>query len=330
MRRLLACLVATAGALTAAPSAHATLVYVKGTNSSVPHVWWARDDGTRPHRIGAGTLPVISPNGRWVAWIDMTHQAVRLRRVKGTFVRTVVRSPDAGTLTFSPDSRWLGLVRGGRLDAYDIAARRRSTLARGTINGFSFSPDSTAIVYGTSGSSTAFDAPSDLYVATLAGGARTRVTRDHRSLYPLWGPAGDIVFDRQTRRAGDAPIYNLYAIHPDGSAFRRITALKIPPLLDGLVPLDFSADGHRLLAEFVGQDTSVGFTVNPATGRTRSLARNVETGFVASALTTDGRTVLGMTGGADPANRHDVVTMPYNGGKSKVLVRRAAYPQWSR
>ena len=101
-------------------------------------------------------------------------------------------------------------------------------------------------------------------------------------------------------------------------------------LLSGLVPLEISADGRRLLADFTGQDTSVGFAVNLQNGKTRALSKNMETGFVATDLSADGRTVLGQTGGADPGNRHNVVTMPYAGGKPKVLVRRAAYPDWTR
>jgi hypothetical protein len=194
----------------------------------------------------------------------------------------------------------------------------------------SFAPDSKALVYGTSGRNQAFDAPSDLYAVTLGSESKTRVTRDRKSLLPLWGANGEIVFDRQTPRDGDAPKLNLYGIHPDGGALRRITALKIPPLLSGLVPREMSADGRRLLAEFEGQDVSVGFAVNPASGKTRSLSKNMETGFVAADLSADGRTVLGMTGGPDPANRHNVVTIPYAGGKPKVLVRRAAYPDWTR
>jgi hypothetical protein len=65
-------------------------------------------------------------------------------------------------------------------------------------------------------------------------------------------------------------------------------------------------------------------------GRTRALSKNMETGFAAGGLSADGRTVVGMTGGADPANRHDVVSVPYAGGKPTVLVKRAAYPDWSR
>ena len=45
-------------------------------------------------------------------------------------------------------------------------------------------------------------------------------------------------------------------MNPDGSARRQITHTKVPALLEGLVPMQFSSDGTRLLAEYVGQDTS--------------------------------------------------------------------------
>jgi Tol biopolymer transport system component len=330
-KRLIASLIAAAGALAAVPpGAGATLAYVKGPNSSKPQVWVARDDGTHQRKIARGNQPAISPDGAWVAWRDSADDTVRLRKVAGHNVRRVAKSLTVGGIAFSPDSTRLGVALRGRLVVHDIAARETDLVARGFINGFSFSPDSASLVYGTSGRNEAFDAPSDLYALPLGSDSKTRVTRDRKSLNPLWGPAGEIVFDRQTPRQGDAPRYNLFAIHPDGGALRRITALRIPPLLSGLVPRDMSADGRRLLAEFTGQDTSVGFAVNPASGRTRALSKNMETGFVATALSADGRTVLGQTGGADPANRHDVVTLPYAGGKPTVLVRRAAYPSWTR
>jgi Tol biopolymer transport system component len=330
-KRLIAYLIAAAAWLAAFPAAAgAALVYVKGPNSGHPVVWAARDDGTAPRRIATGSLPVISPDGKWVAWRDFANNAVRLRKVRGRNVRKIAKSLSIGAVAFSPDSKRLGMALRRRLIVYDIAARASATVARGFINGFSFSPDSASLVYGTSGRDEAFDAPSDLYALELNSDNKMRVTRDRKSLNPLWGPNGEIVFDRQTRREGDAPRYNLFGIHPDGGALRRITALRIPPLLSGLVPLEMSADGGRLLADFTGQDTSVGFAVNPRTGRTRALSKNMETGFMATDLSADGRKVLGQTGGADPANRHNVVTVPYAGGKPTVLVRRAAYPDWTR
>jgi hypothetical protein len=66
-------------------------------------------------------------------------------------------------------------------------------------------------------------------------------------------------------------------------------------------------------------------------GATRALSKNFETGTVGFDLTRDGKTILAHTGGPDPGAAHDVVTVPYNrGGKVKVIVEDAAYPDWTR
>jgi hypothetical protein len=317
-------------ALVLAAPAQAALVYVKNPAADKPGVFVARDDGSQPRRIGTGTTPTVSADGRWVAWVSADPlPRVMLRLAdRSRPARRVARASTAGELAFSPDSTKLAMVLTGRLAVHDIAERRTTEAAAGVIRGYSFSPDSTSIVYGTSGRDEAADAESDLYIIELGAGPRQRITRDRKSLNPLWGPNG-IVHDRQKVRPGMAPSYNLFDIQPDGGSLRRITSLRIPSLLSGLVPVEFSGDGTRLLAEFVGQDTGVGFAVNPRSGQTRSLSRNAETGFVGFDLTADGRTVLGHTGGPDPAARHNVVTMPYRGGDPTVLVRRAAFPDWS-
>jgi Tol biopolymer transport system component len=329
--RSIAALAAGAALLLIAPAARAELVYVKKPVSSSPQVWVAHDDGAAARRLGTGLQPVISPDGHWVAWrAPGSRERVLLAKSTGGTPRRIVRSTQIGDLRFSPDSKKLGIALRSRLLVYDLAAGEQFAAAHGFVRGFSFSPDSRALVYGTSGRDEALDAPSDLYALELGSDGKTRVTRDRKSLNPLWGPDGEIYHDRQIRRSGDAPSYNLFAIHPDGGALRRITSLKIPRLLSGLVPLDISADAKRLLALFTGQDTAFGFAVNPATGNTRALSKKAETGFVGTDLSADGRTVLGMTGGPDPASRHDVVTVPWAGGRPTVLVRGATTPHWTR
>jgi hypothetical protein len=317
--------------LLAAAPAHARLVYVKDPGSESPRVYVAEDDGTKPRRIGSGHSPTVSADGRWVAWVAPGGlERVMLRRAdRSRKARQVGRASFVGELHFSPDSKQLGMTLSNRLRVHDIPTRTTFNAGSGNIRGFSFSPDSKAIVYGTSGQNDAVDAESDLYVIEFDAGPRQRITRDRTSINPLWGPNG-IIHDRQRARPGDAPSYNLFEIQPDGGSLRRITSLRIPSLLSGLVPVELSADGSRLLAEFVGQDTGVGFAVNPRTGSTRSLGRDMENGFVGFDLSADGRTVVGHTGGPDPTARHDVVTMPWGGGEPTVLVRRAAFPDWSR
>jgi hypothetical protein len=328
--RCMAGLVVAATLLVVAPDARASLVYVSKPSSAKPTVRIARDDGTHGRKLGSGVDPVISPDGRYVAWRTLDDVArVVVRKVKGHVVRRVALADGVGRFDFSPNSRWLAVELPDRLIAYHVIRHSRRTVLHAHPRGFSFSPDSRTLVFGSAGRRDAADAPSDLYSRPLLSKTRTRITYDRKSLNPVWGTAGEIVFDRQTRRDGDAPKYNVFAIHPDGGAMRRITSLKIPSLQSGLVPLELSGDAKRLLAEFEGQDTSAGFAVNPATGSTRSLSRDLENGFVASDLSEDGRVVLGATGGPDPTSRHDVVTMPWTGGEPTVLVRRASSPDWT-
>jgi hypothetical protein len=97
------------------------------------------------------------------------------------------------------------------------------------------------------------------------------------------------------------------------------------------VPLEISADGRRLLAAFTGQDVEVGFTVSLTSGKTRALSQDFESGTVGFDLAGDGKTILAHTGGPDPSAAHDVVVVPYaRGGKTKIIVEDAAYPDWSR
>jgi Tol biopolymer transport system component len=329
-RTIITLLGATIALISAAP-AQAKLVYVKGPIDA-PHVFVADDDGTNPHKVGDGRSPAISSDGRWVAWVtdeDNSLQQVHLRLAdRSRKARDLVRSDFVGDLKFSPDAKQLAIELRNRLWVYNIHDRESVKAASGQIRGFSFSPDSASIAFGTSGQDDAADAPSDLYSFAIADKKRRRITRDRKSLNPLWTARG-IVHDRQKRRPGAAPSYNLFEIQPDGGSLRRITALKIPDLVSGLVPLERSDNGKRLLAEFVGQDTSVGFAVNPKSGKVRALSRDSENGFVAAGLTADGRTVLGVTGGPDPNNKHNVVTMPYTGGKPTVLVKKASDPDWS-
>jgi hypothetical protein len=329
--RTLMLMLGTALALLAAAPAQARLVYVKGAASLNPTDFVANDDGTNPRELGPGHSPAISENGRWAAWVKLgSPDRVVIQRVdkRRTHARRVGTGSQFGELRFSPNSRLLGTVRDKRLRVYRTRQRKEVRTARGNIRGFSFSPDSETLVYGKARRGD-FDAPADLFTAQPDGDGRTRITRDRRSLNPLWGPTG-IVHDRQRWRQGDAPAYNLFEIQPDGGDFRRITDLTIPSLVSGLIPLELNANGARLLANFVGQDTTVGFRVNTKSGSVKSLDSDFENGFVAADLTDDGRTVLGHTGGADPGNRHNVVMMPYRGGEQKVLVRRAMSPDWSR
>jgi hypothetical protein len=257
--------------------------------------------------------------------------AVVLQRLDAGSQRLVMRARSIDSLRFSPDSGRLGAIAAGRrVRVYDIASGRLRDAAEGEIRGYSFSPDSKQIVVGRA-EGKKFQAPSDLYAGPVMGGGKLlQITDFGRAMNPVWG-AKEIVFDRFRRRKGDAPAFNLWALDPaDGAALRRLTKLKIPKLVSGLVPLELSSNSRRLLSVFTGQDTEVGFTVATSSGKTRALSMDFESGLVGFDLSSNGRRILAHTGGPDPAAAHDVVTVPYRGGKPTVLVEDAAYPDWTR
>ena len=320
--------------LWAAP-AHAKLVYVKQPASVSPVVYVAKDNGKQPRRLGIGRAPTISPDGQWVAFVTVPAggsemDTVVLQRLSAGSQRLVMRSRSIASLRFSPDSAKLAAIAGGkRVRVYDLAADTLHVAAAGEIRGYTFAPDSRTIVYGRA-ERAKLQAKSDLYAVPVLGGRVSRLTELGNAANPAWGPK-EIVFDRFKRRKGDAPAYNLWSLTPlVEDSLRRLTNLTIPPLVSGLVPLEQSADGRRLLTVFTGQDTEVGFTVQMRTGRSRALSTDFERGIVGFDLSADGRTILAHTGGPEPSNEHNVVTVPYGGGEPKVIVEAAAYPDWNR
>lgn len=333
----LAAVAALVAVLGAADPVSADLVYVKDVTATKrpPSVWIARDDGTQARKLGEGSLPRIAPDASSVAYVHARadgKQDLMLVPATGGEPRRLTTSSRVESMRFSPDSKLLAAEIGGRrLAVYEIATGRSGTVARGFIKGLSFSPDSTRIAFGRGVDATASGA-SDVFSVTTVGEDLEQLTEDGRSLLPVWGPERIALVKQKGRTTGASgvPAYDIWVMTPTGRRARRVTRTKVPPLVSGLLPLEWSADGRRLLGQYVGQDVQVGFTVNPFTGRTRALSRDPERGKVAYGLSTDGSAILAMTGGPDPSQNHNLVSAPYEGGTSTLLVRSAAYPDWSR
>jgi Tol biopolymer transport system component len=339
--------IGVAAAMLAVPSAaQATLVFVRGPLK--PTVWAAADNGSAQHKIAPGSFPRVSPDGKVIA---LLHQGEG-RRAQPELIlapadgsappsRLVSGWREPSTFAWSPDSRSVAVVLGPeigskRLVLIDTVTGAQQTIAHGFFNGVSFSPEGGQLVYGRSGSER-YPLRSDVYRFDIPVGQSVRfappvrLTHDQRSLSPLWGPGGTIVFAKQLgakqRRYG--PKNELFLMDPQGKAVRRLTHTKVDPLTQGLYPTQWSANGSRLLTEYEGQDTSYAVTVNPRTGAQRALTKEREQGFVGTALSADGSTVLGWLGGFEPGPGHKVVTIPYGGGKPKVLAKNAFEPDWS-
>lgn len=343
--KLLLPALAVAALLALPAAASATLSYVKNPFNST--VFVAGDDGSGARKVETGHNPHVAPNGLSVAYLHegaKNAQELKIAAATGGPGKTLMTNlREAFYVTWSPDSKTIAALRGPELGKrklvlIDVATGLQSVVAQGFFSGFSFSPDGTEIAYSVA-KSEKYPPRSDVFrfpvpipgVVNVRAPEPVRLTSDHRSSQPLWGPQ-KIVFVKtlgKNRRYG--PKNELFLMNPQGKQVKRLTHTKVPPLLQGLFPTDWSADGSRLLTEFQGQDTSYAVVVNPKTGAQRPVAGTGETGFVGTDLSADGSLVLGFNGGFDPGlKNHKVQTVPYGGGKPKTLVKEAFEPSWNR
>jgi hypothetical protein len=345
-------------ALLAFPAvAGATLAYVsvpkltgggKSVHLTPSRVVVANDDGSSPQTIQQGTSPHVSPDGLSVVYLHEGgghKQEMKLVSSLEGPIRTLMVGWRVPFYTaWSPDSTLIAALRGPELGKQklvliNVLTGAQRVVARGFFSGFSFNTDGSEIVYSRAGSEK-YPPRSDVFrdafvppgAVSVAAEKPVQLTHDHRSLDPLWGPTNQIVFVKQieAKKRKYGPKNELYLMNPQGKGVKRLTHTKVDPLLQGLFPTDWSANGRRILAEFEGQDTSYAVGVNATTGAQRPIGKAGETGFVGTALSADGKTVLGFEGGFDPANKHDVVSVPYGGGKPTVLAKNAYEPSWSR
>lgn len=326
-------------------TAGATLTFIR--NPLHPTVYAANDNGSAAHKVGSGSNPRVSPDGQTIVFYRSgkgNRPSELMIAVRGGPPKKLASGwQDPFVFAWSRDSSTIAILLGPevgrqRLTTIDVASGVQQTIARGFFNGVSFAPAGGQLVYGQSNKE--FGSKSDVYrvdivppgAIPVAATQPRRLTTDHQSFAPLWGPSEKIVFVKHLgeKHRQFGPKDELYLMDPGGERVKRLTHTKVEPLLFGLSPTEWSASGKHLLAEFGGQDTTYAVTVNPRTGAERALTSEREVGFVGTALSSDGKLVLGSLGGFEPGPGHRVVSIPYAGGKPKVLASNAAEPDWNR
>jgi hypothetical protein len=336
-----------AGVSTGPSSATPTVAYVQQTATSQPVVWTIRADGTQNTRVGFGFTPVIAPNGVQVAaslfgaGTGETGPALAIYSTNGTPTQTYfnLKRETTEPLAWSRDGRFLAVdlqstavknaARRSGLAIVDAMTGTAKVIAHGQLFGASFAANrSDEVVYGLAASD-ALNARVNVYRSGADGSRTVALTRDGRSLFPLWGSNG-IAYDRERLRREDAPVYQIWLRSPSGAS-RRLTSIRVRSLVSGLVPLAFSADGTKLLAQFEGQDTSEAWTVSVSSGRARRLTpHSLRAPLQAAGISSDGGTLLVNEGGVDgPASEGRVATLPFAGGRSTVLAAHGAQASWN-
>ena len=327
------------------------LAYVTSSEAHpFPIVWSSRADGSEPEQLGPGDGPLLSPDGSMVAAglfgaegdtengpslaIYSTAGAAALKL--GSLARA-----SALPLAWSPDSRYLAVylqstavrnvARHSGLAILDTRTGSLRTVASGIVYGASFAADgSDRVVFARAGSQL-LSAAVNLYTVSPGGAGLRRITSDGRSLFPIWDPArpGYIAYDSERLRAGDAPVYQIWLRSLHGGRPRRLTSVRVRSLVSGLMPLAFSRSGSRLLAEFVGQDTSEAWTVRVPSGRARAVRVNGRQA-VGGGISSDGSRLLVDEGVIEgPATGDDVLSVPFGGGAPTLLVAHAAQASWN-
>jgi Tol biopolymer transport system component len=340
--RLIALLVVVASLFAALPAvAQATLVFSR--NPLNPSVFKANDNGSGVKKIGPGFSPKISPDGETIVFFrggngaKQKPELMAVATAGGPVRKLATDWQDNFVFAWSPDSQTIATLIGPelgkqKLTTINVISGAQHTVASGYFNGVSFSPENPSeLVYGRAPSEK-YPPKTNVFRASLSDGATVQLTKDNRSETPLWGPGGKVVFIKlvggKQRKYG--PKNDLYTMSPTGTGVKRLTNTKVDPLTVGLSPTAWSASGNQLLTEYGGQDTSYAVTVNPKTGAEKTLTKEREVGFIGTALSSDGTSVLGWLGGFEPGPNKKVVSIPYKGGKPKVLVSNAAEPDWSR
>jgi Tol biopolymer transport system component len=329
MRRALAAaaLLALAGAGCGGRGAigRTQLVYAVATSFSASHswIWRARPDGTHRVRLVEGRNPQLAPNGRLVAYarsprelyvVSISGGRPRLLRRgvgKHAFVSGFVWSPTSRQIA-TVETKSLVLVDVGTGRARPFGGTRRPRVVG--VGDPSFSPDGRRIVFDR------FDRTGgDLELFDTRTGRTRRLTRDHRSMFPVWGPRG-IAFNR----AGFVRGGDVWLLDPRTGKSRRLTHTRA-----GIYPVAWSADGRRLLAANPATHNGRLWAVDVRSGRARDL-----TGWVGDlfpqGLSRDGRTILAAIGCGGLLSPFGVVeTLPFAGGKPHVLVKGPCRASWN-
>lgn len=329
----LVALAAITGANAASPTPK-LIAFVRESSTSPTTVWVARADGSDRRKLGLGNSPLVAPNGATVAAEGDVGDTVLLYPAGGGRPH-IVRLATAGfPIAWSPDARYLAIelldIDNGSPPGLAVVDAENgyalTMVGRGVVSGASFAPDgSDRIVYASAPSQNP-SAPANLHIVDPDGTHRQQITTDGRSLNPVWGQAG-IAFDRERFRGKDAaPAYQVWL--KTGSKLWQLTHLAVPPLLVGLVPIASSANGNRLLASYMGEDTDFAWTIQLNPLRVRELKVSGEL-VQGGAISASGTSLLVDHGAFEsPADDGTVETVGWAGGRPRKL-DRGAEPSWN-
>ncbi len=307
-------------------AASATIAYVKyGHYPQAPTVFTAGDDGLDEVYIGRGVNPEVSPDGNFVAYLNKRGNRERLKVAHsyGSALDLLIEASRISSLAWSPESTRIAAVRAPangreRLVLIDVPSGGQHVIARGSFGHVSFSPNGDQLVYSRSRKGR-----SDIYRFAVGGHGSKRLTYDHRSQLPLWGPRNRIAFAKEV---GEKRKLEIYTMGSDGGDVKRLTRTRPEGSRSGYYPVAWSPESNRLLANYTlrGKD-QFGVIVYTQTGALGRL-RHRKAHFIGTSFSCDGNFVLGSKGPRGPVANHKVGLVPAVSGTMRVLTEFAYEP----
>jgi hypothetical protein len=301
--RLVLALAASLLVIAPAP-ASAVLVYARPAEDAIVA---ARDNGSASRVIAHGQTPVVSPNGRKVAFITVAgpknEQTLRVVSITGGKPQRLARHVSGGfpldAIAWSPNNRYvaIGRVNFGEY-IVDLANGTRRVVGLGDLPGpRSFSPDSSKLLM-----EVVHPSDSEIDVARVEEGPARELFAGED---PVWGADGFAYRDFQK-----------------GIVFRRGVDAKVQLIRSRghAVPRDWAADGETLLAAG-GQypDRLQALLIDRRTRATQFLEQRFSAiGY----LSRNGRVVLGEQGGN--------VLAAWRDGSTRILAQHATTPSWTK
>jgi Tol biopolymer transport system component len=203
----------------------------------------------------------------------------------------------------------------------------------GDIRGISFAPSGDALAYARDSGRTGTDYRPDIFSVRIANGRISRLTGDGHSGEPVWGPTS--IAYRHYVRTTWPQVGGTWLMWRDGSGkhpFARGDQNRRHAHY-GLMPVEFSRDGKRLLACTVAEFGCSPVTFFVATKQRHAFSvgefpRHTHGLLAPEDMSGDGRSLLVWIGSVDGAAADDIYAVPFAGGKARLVAHNADWAGW--
>jgi Tol biopolymer transport system component len=319
----------------------AGLAFTRYDENENPSVWVADADGSNAKRLATNAWGgKLSPGSRRVAYsgADSPNSdepaTLYVQDLDGGKPQGIAKA--GWSLSWAPDGEQLALGEKETLSLLDVRSGNRRELAQVGVQGdifpwqsLGFAPNGKALTYARRDTREAHLGESDIFVVDLATGKSTQLTRDGRSDSPVWGR--DWIAFRHFRFVNDdqwPSIGELWLMRPDGSDAHLFARGDEDMSMAhwGVEPVDFSADGKRLLACYSREFGCPPVTFTVPEGKRHEL--KIRDLYINAAdLASDGTEVLVNSGLIE--GPYDVYSIPFEGGPARLLAKNAAFANWA-